>query len=932
MQMSSKGFWSNQKPKTILYRHHCLHTAVVLALGLPMTSHATDKTVPTTPSTTAQQPADALANVVLLTPSQLEAKLQSISVDDMLNQDQEMWQDKTETVADFVANGANSAEGADDHERISRLDDVAAPIGLDTHAITQLPNLQGDDATEQLINPNVYIPEYQYQPEDDVEVSTEVAKAPKPNLAKRLYNRLFKDGVESVPKLKVDITLTDIGSSDAQKISRQQQKTEPFANMKSALEDITVESVSDFKSALPRLRQTAQAAARAVGYYDVDIFITQKTADTIELAITRLGEPVRIDNQVLEVRGDGANDDGYQQAIATANLQAGNVFHHGRYETAKSLVQDASVEHGYFDGKWLNHSADVILPDNIADVSLVYESGQQYTFDDVVFFTFDPDTGQMTTDPDKLPVKPELLKKLLTFETGDAYSRAATRQLSNDLLATRYFNVVNTETIFPNATGQNQDGVNFENTQKPDDEPIAEESAVLDLGDGVVATVAPIEFSTSQVIQDKLDLVAQKASRLYSLPDDRLLIEESQSKSTNLLGKISDAVSNVAKLIFPDDASDTFLGLPAGESLPTLQGKKTDQQVYQDKKVPLYVFVATDKPRDAQIGIGWGSDSGVRLITKAEHKLINRKGYQAGVDVRLSQNKRGASIFATRPMTHPLNDKLRASISYEEEKLGSGASFGLSSKTLQQSIGRNIVNKNGWNRNYWLRYRLDELKTDTPSAVWEDLPVKFINGKPIQQAVLAGASVSKTVSDNVVNPMQGYRQQYSLEAGVKGLATDANMVIARANVSGVMSFGDNAYGKNRAHQLIGGLQAGYLWTDDFDSVPYKLRFFAGGDQSVRGYNHDSLAPLSDKGYLMGGQALAVGSVEYNYEVLEGLRLATFADVGGAYDRSFKTPTKVGAGVGLRWASPVGQVRVDIATGVKEKDRPIKLHFFIGTPF
>lgn len=78
--------------------------------------------------------------------------------------------------------------------------------------------------------------------------------------------------------------------------------------------------------------------------------------------------------------------------------------------------------------------------------------------------------------------------------------------------------------------------------------------------------------------------------------------------------------------------------------------------------------------------------------------------------------------------------------------------------------------------------------------------------------------------------------------------------------------------------------------------------------------------------------LAVATAEYNYEILEGLRLGVFTDVGNAYDKDFKTDTKIGAGVGVRWASPVGQVRVDVATGVKEESHPIKIHFFIGVPF
>ncbi len=409
---------------------------------------------------------------------------------------------------------------------------------------------------------------------------------------------------------------------------------------------------------------------------------------------------------------------------------------------------------------------------------------------------------------------------------------------------------------------------------------------------------------------------------------------DSQDENKSLLGRISDAVSNVVKAVLPDETKDEGVPFVLGEDgkRPELMDKKTPNQVYADKKVPLYVFVASDKPRDGQIGMGWGSDTGARLVTKFEHNLINRDGYQAGVELRLSQDKKGAKLYASRPWTHPLNDKLQASLSYDEEVISQASGYDLSTRTLEQGISRNIQSKTGWNRTYSLRYRLDELESDAPSDTWQDLPVGFVAGGATQEVVLAGMALHKTVADNPVNPLHGYRQYYSLEAGGKGIVSDTNLAIAQAGISGVYSFGDNAYGKNRAHQLVAGLKGGYIWADEFDKVPYKLRFFAGGDQSIRGYNYNSLSPTSSAGYLLGGQALAVGSLEYNYEVMKDLRLAVFTDVGNAYDKNFNNDTKIGAGVGVRWASPVGQLRVDVATGVKEEGTPIKLHFFIGSPF
>ncbi|VEG13678.1 autotransporter assembly complex protein TamA [Moraxella cuniculi] len=860
-----------------------------------------------------------IPTVNLLSPEQIEARLAAANNHQLVASE-------------------SSADKAD--TPIARINESFVPIGLDTTQLEQLPSVADDNNQQEntaLLNPDDYMPQYEAFVLPDIADEEQVqTKTPQVNVVQRLYDRMFNDGVSKAPRLKAKFYRTS-ETGERVPISAADKKIEPYANIKAALEDITQESAMDLRGSQARLRQTALAAARAVGYYEVDLQIIRTSLGEVEVLVRDLGEPVRVGHRAIEVRGAGADNPAFTQTVDKIALQSDEVFNHGRYETSKYSVEQVSAEQGFFDGKWLDKSVDVVLPDNVADVNLIYDTGEQYDFDEVVFFTIDKQTGRLTTDPNKLPVKPELLQQLLSFEMGDAYNRQAVRALSNDLLATGYFNMVNTETVLPES--EQTAGINFEQSSGGDadnNQTVAsdeQQGESITLADGTMVDIAPIEFSASELIKDKLNLVAAKARRLYDMPDDRVLaIDNNSKKNRSLLGRISDAVSGVARAILPDEPEAELFNLPEGAERPELAGRKTPQQVYQDKKVPLYIFVMTDKPRDAQVGVSWGSDTGARLIGKFDHNLINRKGYQAGAEIRLSEDKKGLKLYASKPMSHPLNDKLRASLSYDEEVFGqSTGGFDLSSRTLEQMLSRTIVNKTGWNRTYSLRYRLDELETRAPPETWRYLPVDFVDGRPTQEALLAGFALNKTVADDLVNPMRGYRQYYSLEAGTKSLLSSANMAIARAGVSGVYSFGDNVYGKDRAHQLSGSLQGGYIWSDNFYDVPYRLRFFAGGDQSIRGYNNNSLAPLID-GYLSGGQALAVGSVEYNYEILKDLRLAVFADAGNAYDRNFSNETKVGAGLGIRWASPVGQVRVDVATGLKEEGTPIKLHFFIGTPF
>lgn len=861
---------------------------------------------------------------VLLTPEQIQARLNAAGLNT-----------KPQSQALDVVN-------FDYQSPISRIGEQAPPLGLDMMVIEETTPLSSEElfaqeSTEMGINPNDYIPEYQGEQPNSEVVVPPTLEPEKPGLIKRLYARLFNDGVNKVPRLKAKFYQSS-QSGETSAIGSSHQKTEPYANIKAALEDITQESAMDLHGSIPRLRQTALAAARAVGYYDIDLSIIRNSVGEVDVIIHDLGNPVYIDYRAVEVRGEGADDKAFTTVADEVPLLIGDVFHHGKYEAKKNLIENASAEHGYFDGRWLDRSVDVILPDNIADVSLIYDTGTQYRFDEVVFFTIDPKTNQLTTDPDKLPVKRELLEQLLTFNMGEAYNLQAVRALSNDLIATRYFNMVNTEIVFPEREQIQNDQVSFEQSSSSRTEPAQVDESTLEpvietveLTDGTLMDISPIEFSASNLIQDKLNLVAAKARHLYDMPDDRVLaINHDDGVNRSILGRISDAISAVARAILPDESENEVIDLPERTALAN---RKTPADVYQSKKVPLYVFVASDKPRDGQIGLGWGSDTGTRLVTKFEHNLINRDGYQAGAELRLSEDKKGVKLYATKPLSHPLNDQLRATLGYQQEVFGRSTNgFDLSTRTLEHETSRSIIQNGGWNRTYSLRYRLDKLETQAPPETWQDLPVDFVNGKPSQEALLAGVAVHKMVADNLVNPMRGYRQRYSLEVGSSGLVSDANMAIARAGISGVYSFGDNAYGSNRAHQITGGIQAGYIWSDNFNHVPYRLRFFAGGDQSIRGYAHDSLSPVSDKGYLTGGQVLAVGTAEYNYEFMKDLRLAVFGDIGNAYDKGFTNDTKIGAGVGVRWASPVGQVRVDVATGVKEEGNPIKLHFFIGTPF
>lgn len=857
---------------------------------------------------------------------------------------------------------------------------VVEQLTTDKPTIQADPELAKQNATHQTddinvtdsINPNDYLPEYQQQ---TASVSAPQAQstvtADSPNLLKRVYNRVLN---RTQGANYLDITIAN--ADDAQ---------QPAKNIKAALEQVTVDSVTDFAPSINRLRQIALDAAEAVGYYDAEVSFKHLGGDNIEVTL-KAGEPVTVKNRIVDIRGAGAEGDSalpvYAEMKESLPPKVGDVFNHGAYKASKAMIEGVALTNGFFDGEWLNNSADIILPDNTADVDLVYDTKGRYQFGDVKIYSIDKD-GKLNDDPAKLPLKPELLQQLMTYRKGEPYHQPFVTKFANNLSATRYFNAVDMDVVLPSdgatadirfATNSPTSTPNTPETSTPEtsttensitnvktDNNIHDvktnsadklaNNAVVDNNeaDNLSITsvtenqstdnspqravqnpedIAPINFDIDATTQERLKAIKNKADNLLHAPEDIQLAPEEQNNSKNPLVVVTNAVTQLAKKI-DSHSDDTPLQLAQAQQQDPID-KLTPQQVYQQKSVPTYVVLNAAKPREAQIGLGYETDVGVRVVGKWENNLVNRNGLQAGVSVGVSKVEQSLEASASYPYKHPLTDKLTGVVGYQHSNSKDVANT-FETESLYANVARNIYRDSGWNRTYSLRYRTDKLTLGDDGYTIENLPYPFNNNASdiTQQSLLLGYALSKTVADNILSPTYGYSQRYSAEVGADGVLTDTNMAILRAGVTGLYSFGDN-----NKHQALGRLDLGYIYSDDFYHVPYRLRFFAGGDQSVRGYANNSLSPkYGSDDFLIGGDALAVGSLEYSYLVREGLRAALFTDVGNAYDLSGDNPnsTKVGVGAGIRWASPIGTVRLDLASGLSDGGDPIRLYFFIGSP-
>jgi translocation and assembly module TamA len=182
---------------------------------------------------------------------------------------------------------------------------------------------------------------------------------------------------------------------------------------------------------------------------------------------------------------------------------------------------------------------------------------------------------------------------------------------------------------------------------------------------------------------------------------------------------------------------------------------------------------------------------------------------------------------------------------------------------------------------------------------------------------IPGIGLSRVTADDRLFTRQGLRWSTSLQ-GTPGLVSDFAFIQPRASGKLIHSFGD-------LRVILRG-EAAYT-AAKLEDLPASLRFFAGGDHSVRGFGYQTLGPENEEGEVTGGRQLLVGSAEVDYGVAENWRVAAFVDAGNAFDE-FKEPLRKSVGIGIRRITPIGPIRLDLAHPFSGGDS-VRLHISLG---
>ena len=324
------------------------------------------------------------------------------------------------------------------------------------------------------------------------------------------------------------------------------------------------------------------------------------------------------------------------------------------------------------------------------------------------------------------------------------------------------------------------------------------------------------------------------------------------------------------------------------------------EQAAQDE-VPIDTELSMRKRNRYAAGVGYGTDTGPRARLEWQNRYLNRRGHRLGASLKVSPALSSLSSQYDIPLSDPAKDRLAftGSATYENTKVKE-------SSTLQAGVSH-LTTRWGWNETLSLNYQLESF------TVGAD---RYTTG-----LLIPGGSWSRVWADNPVYTRKGWRLRFDIKGAPPVVLSDVAFIQTRIDGKFIHGLGD------RGRVILRG-DLGLTTTADFEKLPASLRFFAGGDNSIRGFSYESLGPRDSNDKPVGGRYLAVGSVEYEHQIRDKWSVAGFFDFGNAFN-SLSDPVAYGTGVGVRWRSPVGLVRVDLGVGVSDPALPIHLHIVVG---
>lgn len=315
-----------------------------------------------------------------------------------------------------------------------------------------------------------------------------------------------------------------------------------------------------------------------------------------------------------------------------------------------------------------------------------------------------------------------------------------------------------------------------------------------------------------------------------------------------------------------------------------------------DNLIPMQASAIPSNYRRYDFGLGYGTLTKLRLTAGVQLRRLTDTGQSLEAITKLSTVLSGVGLKYNIPGANPLTEQWNIGANFQKFSPKNGYSrsktvtFGYTQKWRRWQLGLNI--------NYlWERYKVNSQPYHNSQLLYPSLNLSYVK------------------TDNIVQPTIGRSLNFTLEGGSSNAFSSSSFI--QGELKGKLFVTPFSFG----HFILRG-NLGYTVVKDLNDLPLSMRFFAGGMNSIRGFEDSGIGP---------GKYLGVGSIEYRNHIAYDVSGAVFYDMGTATNH-IGTPLNRGVGVGLVYESVVGPIKLYVAEAISKTGHPRSVVFSMGPEF
>lgn len=364
---------------------------------------------------------------------------------------------------------------------------------------------------------------------------------------------------------------------------------------------------------------------------------------------------------------------------------------------------------------------------------------------------------------------------------------------------------------------------------------------------------------------------------------------------------------------------------------------REDTVLDPDGNLPIFVEVTERAPRLVGLSARYSTIDGPALRTYWEHRNLfgGAERLRLDAEIFLAPRIDGTTI---KDFGDFRRSDIGGRLSFHFEKpalAGSRNDLLVDGSAVRERIGNNRYG--GYTARYFdgtaaIRHRFSDTFSVQAGVEGETGQTSDVLGQVNYTLLGLPLGVRYDSTDNLLDPTKGVRVIGSLTPYKALEGRSDGFVQTKLAASTYYALDEDA-----RYILAARIGFGSIVGSDLADIPSNHRFYAGGSGSVRGYTYRTLSPLSPSGQLIGGRSLIDGSLEARIKITDTIGIVPFVDAGSAFQSSypdFNQTIAVAAGIGLRYYTPIGPIRLDVAAPLNPRrgDRPVAVYISIGQSF